>query len=484
MLFVSVAAAFLGCSSRESVATKSKESNKATVAQSGDSSPVHAPTHEHSQDNASVKAPPTSTALNNAESPAQEAKSQVAADQLLPPADALTLRNEAKQLADEVVDRFPNNPDALEIKARFLMLFGETEDAKNCWLSAIKVDPNYAYALQGLGKVAILNSDFEQAVTYLKDSIPKQVGNADPVHDLSDAYMKLGRVDESIECLRAYAEKNPKSALTFLLLGQSYLAKERFEEAESAFRTVLQISPGQPRAENGLATVLVRLGKRDEAKQLLANQKAGRKASEKNRSPEEVFQDELKEISIRFHTVAEFFSTHGDLRRTEQVARRAIVLDGNNLQPKALLIDVLQKQDRLKEALGFAEQLCVAEKENPRWPYTRGALLSLLGDRVAARQAYQEVVKLAPASPTGYEALARMAIGTQVDLPSAIANAQKAVEVRGSAADHELLAQAYAVNSNFPKAHAALSEAIRLDPANRGYTEAMQHLQKAMETPK
>jgi Flp pilus assembly protein TadD len=471
MVVVQVVAALLGCSPRAPDAPTIKTKSTAENAQVAGSSPAIAPTTDNSLTNSRAQAPSEEFAPVPSE-----------AEQLQAPTDALALRQEAKQLADELVSRFPNNPDALEIQARFLMLFGETEDAKNCWLAAIKVDPNYAYALHGLGKVAILNSDFDQAITYLKESIPKQAGNADPVHDLSDAYVKLGRLDDSIECLRVYADNNPQSALTFLLLGQSYLAQERFEEAEVAFRKVLQISPGQPRAENGLATVLVRLGRRDEAKPLLANQKAIRKASEKNRSPEEVFQDELKELSTRFHTVAEFYSTNGNLRRAEQVARRALVLNPNNIKPKALLVDMLQKQDRLKESLALAEQLCAEDQENPSWPYTCGALLSLLGDRNAARQAYEQVVKLAPRNPIGYEALARLAIGTRADLKSAIQNAQKTVEVRGSAADYELLAQAYAVNSDFPNAHQSLSDAIRLDPANKGYRDAMKQLQSAMES--
>ena len=398
----------------------------------------------------------------------------------LPPTDALALRQEAKQLADEVIRRFPNSPDALEIKARFLMLFGETEAAKNCWLAALKLDANYAYALQGLGKVAILNSEFEQAIEYLKKSIPSQPTNADPVHDLSDAYMKVGKPDESIACLRAFADNNPQSALTFLLLGQSYLAKEQFEDAEKAFRTVLQISPGQPRAENGLATALVRLGKREEAKQLLASQKANRKANDKNRSPEEVFRDELKELSKRFHAVAEFYSANGDKPSAEQVALRALVLDPNNLQPKALLVDIFQEQGRLKPALELVGQLAVSDQENPRWPYTRGALLILLKDKKGARQAYEEVVRLAPASAAGYESLARLAIEMRSDLKSAVEFAQKAVEIRGTAADYELLAQAHAVNSDFSRAHEYLSEAIRRDSANEDYLEAMRQLRKAM----
>ncbi len=366
------ATALLGCSPREHVVTKPK------VASGPSSGTV---------ENSSK--PPTPNPPTAEVEPASEAEQKR-------PKDALALRIEAKQLADELIRRFPNNPDALEIKARFLMLFGETQDAKACWQNAIQIDPNYAYALHGLGKIAMLNSDFEQAIEYLKRSIPRQPSNADPVHDLSDAYLKAGKVDDSIACLRQFADKNSQSALTFLLLGQSYLAKEQFEEAESAFNTVLKISPGQPRAENGLATALIRLGKRDQARELLANQKQSRKANEKNRSPDEVFQDELKELSTRFHTVAEFYAANNELRTAEKIARRALVLNPLNVQPKALLVDILQKQDRLRESLELVEQLANDEKENPRWPCTRGALLCLLGDMKSAKLAYEEAIQIAP----------------------------------------------------------------------------------------
>ena len=107
-------------------------------------------------------------------------------------------------------------------------------------------------------------------------------------------------------------------------------------------------------------------------------------------------------------------------------------------------------------------------------------MLILLKDKKGARQAYQEVVRLAPASAAGYESLARLAIETRSDLNSAVENAQKAVEIRGTAADYELLAQAYAVNSDFSQAHECLSEAIRRDSANKDYLEAMRQLRKAM----
>lgn len=423
--------------------------------------------------------------------PAQVTLAQVTPAQVTPasepasaeppaPADSLQLREEAKQLAEDLVKNTPNNPDALEIKARFHLLFGETEAAKQCWQNALRLAPDYAYALHGLGKIALLNSNYDEAIDLIKKSIPGQPANAECVHDLSDAYTKLGKLDESIETLRAFAEKNPRSAMTYLLLGQGHQAKEQFEQAEAAYRKVLEIAPGTPRAELGLGTVLVRLGRRDEAKPFLASQKANREAVNKNRSAEEVFRDESKECSSRFHIVSEFYLAHGDQSAAERVALRALAFHPGNLQPKALLVGLYQQQGRLKQALELTDQLRAADNQNARWPFTRGTLLSRQGDLAGARQAYADVVRLAPSSHIGYESLARLAIGSGSELNTAIEHAKKAVEIRGTAADHELLAQAYAVNADYPRAHSSLVEAIRLDPTNTHYAQAMKQLRKVM----
>lgn len=319
----------------------------------------------------------------------------------LPPATALELRHEASELAQQLVDRFPNNADALEIKARFLMLFGETQAAKECWLEAIRLIPDYAYALHGLGKIAMLDSHYEEAIDLLSRSLPKQPGVAEPVHNLADAYTKLARLDEAIETLRTFAEANSHSALTWLLLGQAYQAKQQYEQAEQAFRSALQLAPGTTRAEQGLATVLIRLGKRDEATKLLADLRSRETGDNKNRPPEQVFQDEMKECSQRFLGVAEFYSSHHDLREAERVARRALVLDPQNLKAKSMLGNLYQQQGRLPEAIALVREMSQAEPSNASWPFTLGVLLAQSGEMKAAGEQYREVLRLAPQNPLG-----------------------------------------------------------------------------------
>ena len=398
------------------------------------------------------------------------------------PSEAWTLRQEAQQLAEELVVRIPNNPDALEVKARFHLLFGESESAKLCWLQAIQLVPNYAYALQGLGKISMLHSDYEQAAVYLNKSIQSQPANVEAVHDLADAYTKLGAIDEANSTLEKIADKGPASALTLVLLGQGYLVKSRYEQAETVFRKAIQLSPGTTRAEQGLGTVLLRTGRQDEARQLLTGQQAVRASANKIRTEQEHFDEEKKECSPRFRMAAEVYLGIGDMARAERIAIRSLALDPTSPEARVLLFSIYQKQGKITEAIDFARESLGLNPMNPDWHYTLGVLLGQKDDFLAADSSFREVIRLAPKSPIGYQALARLLIRIGKNLNESIPIAEKLVEVRGAAADHELLAQAYAVNSDFTHAFQALSEAIRLDAANKDYAEAMKHLRRAMGT--
>ena len=101
-----------------------------------------------------------------------------------------------------------------------------------------------------------------------------------------------------------------------------------------------------------------------------------------------------------------------------------------------------------------------------------------LGDLSGAVSALERVVELAPADHAGYETLARLLIKHRLDFPRALLLADKAVSLRGIAADHELLAQAFAVNQEFERAHQSLSRAIELDPDNQAYLQAMRQLEQ------
>lgn len=358
------------------------------------------------------------------------------------PSEALTLRQAAQQLANELVMRVPSNPDALEVKARFHLLFGESESAKQCWLNAIQLVPTYSYALQGLGKVYMLNSDYEQAAVYLNKSIQSQPANVEAVHDLADAYTKLGAIDEAISTLEKIVDINKTSAQTLVFLGQAYIAKGRYEKAEAVFRKAIQLSPGTTRAEQGLATVLLRIGKQNEAGLLIVGQQAVRASANRILTEQEHFDEEKKECSPRFRMAAEVYLGIGDMVQAEGIAIRSVALDPKSPESRALLFSIYQKLGKTKEAIDLAREACTLSPNNPDWHFTLGVLLVRKSDLEVAETAFREVIRLAPKSHVGYQSLARLLMRIGTNLNDSIPVAEKLVEVRGTAADHELLAQA------------------------------------------
>ncbi len=82
----------------------------------------------------------------------------------------MTARNcyEGKRVAEHLVRSLANSIEAKEVQARFEYEFGETTKAEQLWQEIIAVNPNYVYALKGLGDVANLNGKLEESVGYYR----------------------------------------------------------------------------------------------------------------------------------------------------------------------------------------------------------------------------------------------------------------------------------------------------------------------------
>lgn len=407
--------------------------------------------------------------------------SRIAFVSLSPPASAIDLRVEAGQLVADLVKQFPGSTDALEVKARFHLLVGENNLAKRCWEQALAIDPNFGYAQHGLGKVAMLQADYATAIQLLMQAKDKLPAEAEPVHNLSDAYLKLGDVAAAIQVLEEFSSAHQDSGETLLLLGQAYVADRQFEKAKQAFEQTLTLHPDSPRAQEGLAKTLIRLGDREAARELLEKQRELRKDEASNRSPDEVFRDECKDYSHRYLYAARVYLAGRMPIRAEQILRKATILDPANTDAWTQLLTQLQRQGQLQQAVESAVQMCQDNPTNAGCFFTCGILQAKAGQHTAASESLKKVIQLAPQSFSGYEALARLQIQIGPS-PETIDLANKVVELRGIAADHELLAQAYAANEKLEQAEGELKKAIQLDPQNTYYADALRQLQQYRKT--
>lgn len=395
------------------------------------------------------------------------------------PQNASEAKAEAKELVELVVKRFPQLPDTYEVKGRIHLLLGEFQAAQESWNRAIELSPSYIHAYAGLGKVALAKDENEKAAELFEKVLSNTPDySADLHHDLAKAYSNQGEGKKAIETLRKYTELHPESADTFLKLGAEYMAGREYELAKTAYETTLTLVPDLPRAQEGLGRALVRLGDRERARELLESQAEARADEATAPTPDEAFEAELVEYAEKYKDVAQVFLAGGDAVKAQLILEKAVVLDDKNTDAWSALLGLYQRTNQLKRAQLMVEEMCEANQESPSAHFTRGIINSRAGSADAAEDAFRNVIRLAPNSYTGYEALARLLIQMRKELPNTMDLASKAVELRGIAADHELLAQTFAVNGKMQDAKKSLEQAITLDPTNAIYKQTLQQLEK------
>jgi Flp pilus assembly protein TadD len=80
------------------------------------------------------------------------------------------------------------------------------------------------------------------------------------------AHMEAGDNAQATVSLEKAKRREPDKASIREALGIAYFRIQRYEEAESEFRAMVDISPADDYAHYGLARALEKLGRRDEAR--------------------------------------------------------------------------------------------------------------------------------------------------------------------------------------------------------------------------
>ena len=178
---------------------------------------------------------------------------------------------------------------------------GDYEGAVALYLEAIERDPDYTEAFYQLGRLYKELNQWQEARIYLERLIspspsPQLIG---VYLDLIDVYLEMElrnealrlveimtRIPDGLPGLDYYrgmafykvqdfanakryfteqAERESKQTATNLMLGKIYYLEGNYEQAEAAFRGVLQGNPWSPRAHSNLAIVLEKRGRLSES---------------------------------------------------------------------------------------------------------------------------------------------------------------------------------------------------------------------------
>jgi len=372
--------------------------------------------------------------------------SSVVDDEPLRPQTHAQLAEEARQFAERLVESFPADPQAIEIKAQLLYTLGDFSAAGECWQRCLELDPRYAFAHSGLGVIAAKQADFETAAAHHRKALEFAPEGVEHALGLADALIKLNNADEAVAVIEDYLKHNDGTIAIHSLLGRAYLQTREHEKAKDAFREVLQRDPEDIAGQFGFASALARLGQRDEAEREMAKLRELRaKKKESSVARRESFNDlaaSCRDMSVKYSWMGRVYLAHEKAPDAERLWLRAAKLDPNATECRMHLASLYQRTDRGRQALQMCRQLTEIAPQNPYFHRNLGTMCGNLNLFDDAETAFREAIRLAPQNAEGYSSLARLYLRSGRQLADAVGLARAAVGLVPSEPNYLLLRDA------------------------------------------
>ncbi|NLX55624.1 MAG: tetratricopeptide repeat protein [Planctomycetaceae bacterium] len=245
--------------------------------------------------------------------------------------DALT------RAADQLVARFPTDPEALSLAGQIHQLAADYSMAQRYWETCLQLHPTHIDALASLGHSLWKQGEFDQAIIHLEKAfaahrqLPEKYMRA-----LAESLLHEGRCHTAIDALELWRGSQTSTPEILLLLGQAYLQVKQYEKAREQCQRVLQGDPQCKEAHYMLTRILPRLGdtqgaashreefarlERQAAEDVHANRAGMREVD---------FHEDRPLMATFWFYAAMIYAQRGDWREAEQYCRTAVQLDPRN----------------------------------------------------------------------------------------------------------------------------------------------------------
>lgn len=183
---------------------------------------------------------------------------------------------EAVEAFKTALERNNGMPEAHYNLGESLMNLGRAGEAKASFEQAVQIRPTYMDAWLALASVEIDADDLKTAEEHASKAFDLEPTNpkcrrvmADLQHLKANELARIGKMDEAEKAYQAGIQLDPGIPLLHAGLGMVYVATRRQEQALPELRLFAEQSPNDPQAYSLLAHVLIDLGRKAEAKQVL-----------------------------------------------------------------------------------------------------------------------------------------------------------------------------------------------------------------------
>lgn len=395
----------------------------------------------------------------------------------VPPTDGQGILDECRLVLEHLRQAYPESLEAKEVTARFEYEFGETPVASQLWNEILEVNPNYVYALRGLGDVATIDGQLDEAVRYFRRAVLADPNSLSRQVTLGIALLHAARLDEAKQVLSAVLAKEPGHIGAHVELASVLLELEEFDEARKHFETALEATSGKAELHFGLATAYRRLGQLDKAKFHFEEHRRLQKDVQSDREQGRRNYDDLEAMRIdvaRFYVdTARIYLAAGSRQPAERLLVRANRMDPTNFDALQALAFLASQDGQVFEAIKWMKEVAKLQPDEYAYASETARLYLQAGQPAQAEQVLTQFVQEHPQDLAAVRSTARFFLEASADPDRAIEYGLKAIELAPTAESYAMMASIYDAAQENEKAIQALEQALELDPANATYQQVL-----------
>jgi tetratricopeptide (TPR) repeat protein/glycosyltransferase involved in cell wall biosynthesis len=285
----------------------------------------------------------------------------------------------AEQLGQQILQTFPQQPEALELLGLLYCQTTQFERAIAYYQQFLALQPDIATAHYNLGTAFSKLAQTEAAITHFQHTIALDPNFYPGHYNLGNAYQAQQREAEAIACYRQVLALQPQHRQALNNLGICLKQQGQLEAAVAAFEQALALQPDHALTHNNLGDTLRQLKQFDAAvhhlQQAVALDPSSPEAY-RNLGLALSCQDQLDAATVAYQQALTLNPDH------------ALVLDS--------LGSIMRQRGKLAEAMTHLQRAIDLNPKLPEPHYDLGLVCYEQGNFAAAAELYQRSLQLRP----------------------------------------------------------------------------------------
>jgi predicted O-linked N-acetylglucosamine transferase (SPINDLY family) len=177
--------------------------------------------------------------------------------------------DDARRIAEAMLQRSPDDADALEFLGRLELRAANAEAAARSFSRLVESHPARPPGHIGLALVEQARGNHDGAIAHFRQALALDPRRYDLLVRLGRSLLSRGSPAEAEPCFRAACDLNPGHESGWLGLGNALLQQRKTKAARAAFERAVQVAPGSLNARLNLSKALRRGGEAAEAIRIL-----------------------------------------------------------------------------------------------------------------------------------------------------------------------------------------------------------------------